>query len=304
MSRPYLPKVDRNLYNKGSSTGSNVAGGKVNYPSLITCCVCHRQKPHSQYSARQLGKFKNSIYQPYAPGGRVKSDPKSTCKACTPDQTTELTCIVCGETNGLDHFAKTQRKTPDKARCKNCIKQQADTAHDLEVPDSDEYVDSDDDDEADFDTGVKPSKAADVVRGGESTTYAASDSEAMAERSLTSGNLSRLEDATGPNDGWVTKGRKPAAMANTYDSMTYDSASKGRPENSTANQRQPEVRKNGWAKVEKIGKNVPKKNNVDYDSDDDDESVATSATGTSGWTDKTQKLKTDFDTDPWARYYR
>ncbi|KAF3905879.1 hypothetical protein AA313_de0208920 [Arthrobotrys entomopaga] len=287
MSRPYLPKVDRNLYNKGSSTGSNGAGGRVNYPAVIRCCVCKRDKPHSQYSARQLGKFKASIYQPYAPGGRVRSDPKTTCKACTPDQTTELTCIVCGETNGLDHFAKTQRKTPDKA---------ADTAPDLEVPDSDEYVESDPE-EGDFDTGAKPSKANDVVRGGESTTYAASNSDI-----LTSSNLNRLEEAANPNDGWVTKGRKPVGT-NTYDSMTYDSASKGRPGNSAASQRQPEVRKNGWAKPQKIRQNASGKNNTNYDSDDD-ESVATSATSTTGWTDKSQKLKTDFDTDPWARYYK
>ncbi|KAF3911491.1 hypothetical protein ABW20_dc0106855 [Dactylellina cionopaga] len=312
MPPPQLPKVGKNLFNAGASKGSNAAAGRIGMPETIVCYVCKRAKPEGQYSGRQLQRWKNTIYQPYAPGGKVKGEARTTCKNCTPDQTTELTCIVCGETNSLKSFAKTQRKNPDTARCKNCINKQADTAPDLEVPDSDEYVSSESDDDADFDTGAKDYKADNVVRAGESTTYAASTN------SLTLNNLNRLENSTPtapaakqPNDGWVTKGRNQAP-ADTRSTYSYQSTKTEFPEplRQIPPKQDMEVRKSGWAKVEKI-RQQPKarggKSRYDDDDDDDDDDAddeTASGSAASAWTDRKQNVKSDFDTDPWARYYR
>ncbi|KAK6510103.1 hypothetical protein TWF481_004816 [Arthrobotrys musiformis] len=332
MPPPQLPKVGKNLYNQGLGKGAN-SGGRVQQPENILCCVCHRLKPQSQFSTRQLTKHKGTLYQPTGgKGGRPQH--RTTCKTCTADQTTELTCIVCGETNGLDHFAKTQRKNPDTARCKNCINMQADIDPNLAVPDSDEYASSDDsEDEVDFDTGAKEHRNTNtVVRAGD-TSYAASS---IHSNTLTSANLNRLERATGPvitprpgaaqaADGWVTKSRQPAPQqqlqSETMTTMTYDSAPRHgnvpQPPSSviSGDSRTPlrsippkpatELRKNGWAKVNKIPKKGQAQGINDMKSDDGyddfDGSVTSSA---STWTDRKKTIKTDFDDDPWSRHYK
>ncbi|KAK6359496.1 hypothetical protein TWF696_000651 [Orbilia brochopaga] len=307
MPPPQLPRIDKNLYNQGATKGSNSNAGRISYPDTIVCFVCHREKPQSQYSTRQLTRWKATIYQPYAPGGRVKGDSRTTCKSCTPDQTTELTCIVCGETNGLGHFAKTQRKTPDAARCKVCINRQADTAPDLEVPDSDDYVEDDDDDEdRDFDTG-QTLETKDKVNRGDSTF---SDTVSNSINSLTSTNLDRLNlNDTGDSDGgWVTKKRTPETASN-YSYGTRGESS--RAPLSTIASRQTEYKKSGWAKPEKIRRNQPLsaaaarrlKNNAGRDSDSDADGESVSHSG-SEWTDRKANLQSDFDTDPWARAYK
>ncbi|KAF3922168.1 hypothetical protein ABW21_db0203887 [Orbilia brochopaga] len=314
MPPPQLPRIDKNLYNQGASKGSNSSAGRISYPDTIVCFVCRREKPQSQYSTRQLTRWKATIYQPYAPGGRVKGDSRTTCKSCTPDQTTELTCIVCGETNGLGHFAKTQRKTPDAARCKVCINRQADTAPDLEVPDSDEYTASDDsDDDRDFDTGNTMDAKDKVNRG--SSAFAPTTSKSV--NSLTSNNLDRLNSTgTGKSDdGWVTKtNTKTLETPSIYSTGTRGEAS--RAPLSTIASRQTggtELKKSGWAKPEKIKKAQPqsaaaarRERNLaarDSDSDGDFDGDSVSFAG-SGWTDRRANLKSEFDDDPWARAYK
>ncbi|KAK6517390.1 hypothetical protein TWF281_004047 [Arthrobotrys megalospora] len=331
MPPPQLPKMNKNLYNEGLSKGAN-SGGRVQAPETIVCFVCRRAKPQSQYSTRQLTKYKSTIYQPFAPGGKVKAQHRATCKTCTPDQTTELTCIVCGETNGLQYFAKTQRKNPDTARCKVCINKQADTAPDLDVPDSDDYASSsDEEDEADFDTGNRESRNTNsVVRAGDST-YAGSS---INSNTLTSANLNRLDQATGSAvtprpgaaqaaDGWVTKTRQPPPqsqlVSETMTTMTYDSAprNKNGPQSSSdSDSRAPlrsipakaagtELRKNGWAKVNRIPRKAQGQSISDLKSDDGyGDAEGSVVSGASTWTDRKKNVKTDFDDDPWSRYYK
>ncbi len=83
----------------------------------------------------------------YAPGGRTMGDPKPVCRRCTPGQTTELTCCICEKVKGLERFAKQQRKNPDRARCIQCVQLHLDTEPGIEMPDSEDYDDSSDDDE-------------------------------------------------------------------------------------------------------------------------------------------------------------
>ncbi|KAG0128870.1 hypothetical protein HOY82DRAFT_565410 [Tuber indicum] len=121
-------KINRNLVNqRGTSSGSN----KI--PATIICNVCHSKKHQSEYAGRQLSKF--TVYNK-----AFVRDPKSvkvTCKDCTAQQTTNLTCCVCSETMPLEKFAKSQRKTPDQARCIDCVNQDLKTEPDI-APSSDE----------------------------------------------------------------------------------------------------------------------------------------------------------------------
>ncbi|KAK6351835.1 hypothetical protein TWF718_004981 [Orbilia javanica] len=324
MPPPQLPKVGKNLYNQGLGKGAN-SGGRVSQPDTIVCFVCRREKPHSQYSGRQLAKHRGTIYQPFAPTGKGKSQHRTTCKTCTADQTTELTCIVCGETNGLDHFAKTQRKNPDTARCKNCISKQANIAPDLEMPDSDDCASSDDEeDEADFDTGHKEDRSTNTVVRAGGTSYAGST---IQTNTLTSANLGRLEQVTGSvvtprpgaaqaADGWVTKTRQPQQQlqSETLTTMTYDSHPRGGSVsgNTEADSRAPlrsippksaaaDLRKNGWARANRIPRKAQGQSLASDDGYDDAESITSSA---STWTDRKKAVKTDFDDDPWSRHYK
>jgi len=79
----------------------------------------------------------------YAPAGRSLKDPKTTCMTCTPQQTTELTCVICDKRKGLEQFAKAQRRHPTKARCKKCVEFHLAHEADDTPPDSDDYAESD-----------------------------------------------------------------------------------------------------------------------------------------------------------------
>jgi len=147
MPPPRLPPVGRNLVNQRSGvSGSN---SDNNVPAQIKCYICKKVKPKSMYANRQLQRVQDSIHNPYAPGGRTKADPKPTCRSCTPQQTTQLTCCVCSKTKGLDSFARNQRKNPDTARCLKCVAMHIETEADYEIPDSD--IESDSDEDFDFD---------------------------------------------------------------------------------------------------------------------------------------------------------
>ncbi|KAL7271883.1 hypothetical protein RUND412_005325 [Rhizina undulata] len=162
MSHRNLPEVGRNLVNRGAAAGANSGGI---YPDGIRCFVCEKVKPVDQYAGRQLVKWRSSIYQPYAPGGRTKTDPRTTCKSCTPTQTTELTCCVCHKIKGLNKFAKNQRKNPDRARCIKCVLLHVETDPDFSPLSSDAYSDTDQDDDDDDDFDAQPgSKSGKAVK--------------------------------------------------------------------------------------------------------------------------------------------
>lgn len=69
-------------------------------------------KQQSFFSNRQL----NEVREEFARNGeRAFAKCKSTCRTCTAGQVTELHCVMCDLTKGLEDFAKTQRRNPDGA---------------------------------------------------------------------------------------------------------------------------------------------------------------------------------------------
>ncbi|PUU74389.1 Stc1 domain-domain-containing protein [Tuber borchii] len=152
MPNPNHQKFNRNLVNqRGASSGAN----KI--PSNIMCNVCRGRKHQSQFAGRQLGKF-NSYNKAFL---RDPNSIKVTCKDCTAQQTTELTCCVCSVTKPLNGFAKSQRKNPDQARCIDCVNKDLETEPNI-APSSDESGSADfsepDSDFDDWETPTPPTK--------------------------------------------------------------------------------------------------------------------------------------------------
>ncbi|PWW77588.1 hypothetical protein C7212DRAFT_314700 [Tuber magnatum] len=152
MPKPNYQKVNRNFVNqRGASSGAN----KV--PSNIACNVCRVKKNQSQFAGRQLSKF-SSYNKAFV---RDPNSVKVTCKDCTARQTTDLTCCVCSSTKPLKDFAKSQRKTPDQARCMDCVNKDLETEPNI-VPSSDEsaspYLSEPDSDFDDWETPTPPTK--------------------------------------------------------------------------------------------------------------------------------------------------
>ncbi|KAF8537300.1 Stc1 domain-containing protein [Trichophaea hybrida] len=159
---PPHPPVGRNLFNQRNKKDVVVSNGDV-IPNTITCHVCKKSKPKSQYANRQLQKVSNNIHNPYAPAGRSLKDPKATCMTCTSQQTTELTCVICDKRKGLDKFAKAQRKNPATARCQICVEYHLAHEADDTPPDSDDYSESNSDSEPeDFDD---PNRTSNTTKG-------------------------------------------------------------------------------------------------------------------------------------------
>ncbi|KAJ3092418.1 hypothetical protein HK102_007615 [Quaeritorhiza haematococci] len=86
-------------------------GVTVEYlPPLLFCYSCSLEKPVDCFSRSQVRK---------AAGGGPRHRP--TCKACTPTQTTHLTCTMCERRLELSCFSKAQRRMGDLARCLVCV---------------------------------------------------------------------------------------------------------------------------------------------------------------------------------------
>jgi hypothetical protein len=93
---------------------------RIVVPEKVKCKACKKVRPNQSYSNKQLQDLRQHLYTTgalsLASPGVVK------CRGCVGGQTSELMCIICDETKGLDDFAKTQRRTPDEAVCShfNC----------------------------------------------------------------------------------------------------------------------------------------------------------------------------------------
>ncbi|KAF8539996.1 Stc1 domain-containing protein [Trichophaea hybrida] len=301
MPPPHLPPVGRNLVNQRNKKDANVSNGYASFyysyyllsfycseldfihsggiPNEITCYVCKKSKPRSQYANRQLQKFADTIHNPYAPAGRCLTNPKTTCRTCTPQQTTELTCCICHKTKGLGQFAKNQRKTPTKARCQKCVQMHLDTEPDYEPPDSDEYesYSEEEDDSDDFDGNEARGGQKPQVRRSVAAAVAAAADENARPRYADSAASVAYGDFDGPS--------RPAAMApdddededfnnGEWEEVKVAGAQKTRTFAAIRTQHLPELsaptstvsstynrssttsttKKNGWAKPEKIPK--------------------------------------------------
>lgn len=78
----------------------------------IECIRCHRKKPQTQFSNKQLEELRKAIKIRKA---NASKEAIVTCRFCMPGQTEELHCCICSETKSLDDFAKAQRSKPDQA---------------------------------------------------------------------------------------------------------------------------------------------------------------------------------------------
>ncbi|KAF8244151.1 hypothetical protein K440DRAFT_663680 [Wilcoxina mikolae CBS 423.85] len=267
---PPHPPVGRNLFNQRNKKDVVVSnGGGIS--NTITCQVCKKSKPKSQYANRQLQKVSDTIRNHL----RSLKDPKATCMTCTSQQTTELNCVICDKRKGLDKFAKAQRKNPATARCKICVEYHLAHEADDTPPDSDDYHESNSDSDSnseseDFDdpnmtsNKTKDVKKAKVRRGvaGASTSgaqdenarpkYAALDDD---EGSGVGGPAS-LASEDGDND-WT-----PVKSAGARATRTRTSADVRGPlpelsaaPSSTASStygRSSKTKKGGWAKAPKV----------------------------------------------------
>ncbi|KAF0424063.1 Stc1 domain-containing protein [Gigaspora rosea] len=121
-------------------SAQNANSQEPKLPSVLFCYGCEKEKPIHSFSKTQITKAMSNIHNRYAPKGRTTKRHHTTCKQCTPQQNTSLTCMVCTKTMPLDKFAKAQRKNAEKARCIECMKKQQDE----DTDDSEDYDESED----------------------------------------------------------------------------------------------------------------------------------------------------------------
>ncbi|KAF1940690.1 hypothetical protein EJ02DRAFT_349496 [Clathrospora elynae] len=90
----------------------------VRLPKRIKCGRCFKNLPQAKYSIKQLTDARWQITN------NGKFDKPINCQACTGQQIVELECVMCGKTQGLESFAKSQRNKPDTAKCFKCVEEQ------------------------------------------------------------------------------------------------------------------------------------------------------------------------------------
>ncbi|KAI5801669.1 hypothetical protein DFH27DRAFT_622959 [Peziza echinospora] len=148
------PAMGTNLFNKGgkaqganshtNATGAQLAPAYTNADASLTyftkkgvkiiqCHICKKGRPLDKFSKRQIINMKWA-----EENGKVM---------------THLTCINCGKEQPLKKFMKTQRRTPDAARCKRCVQFDLNTQRGVEGVDEEDYED-DESEEDDSDVDV------------------------------------------------------------------------------------------------------------------------------------------------------
>jgi hypothetical protein len=110
---------------------------------MLYCIFCKKEKPLNAFSKTQITKSVSHIQNPYAPRGFTTKKHKPCCKQCTPNQQTQLTCMICTKSFPLDKFAKSQRRNAEKARCIECMKKREKEDPNFTPSDSDYESDSD-----------------------------------------------------------------------------------------------------------------------------------------------------------------
>ncbi|KAI4126446.1 MAG: hypothetical protein LQ347_004970 [Umbilicaria vellea] len=135
------------------------------------------------------------------------------CRICTGQQVNEMTCVVCDKVKDLDGFSKAQRRTPDTARCLECVRDHLSVEpglemddkemDDEEISDSDEITnrfDSDEDYDHDSDGGAPLSELSRLQldsKNGESASQQGSTTPASAVENASEGlSTTRTADGT------------------------------------------------------------------------------------------------------------
>jgi hypothetical protein len=84
----------------------------------LKCSVCHKNKPQSQYSTKQLNDVRFKVFRNGANaiiGGAAK------CSSCTGKQRTEMACNRCDRVKDLDKFSLAQRRKRDPVSYAPCL---------------------------------------------------------------------------------------------------------------------------------------------------------------------------------------
>ncbi|CAG8510845.1 4941_t:CDS:2 [Acaulospora morrowiae] len=115
-------------------------------PETLFCYGCGKDKPFYTFSKTQQTKALSNIYNPYAPKGRTTKRHHTLCKQCSPNQTSNLTCMICTKTKPLEKFSKAQRRNAEKARCLECMEKRSKEDELVnEELDTDDYEEDSDD---------------------------------------------------------------------------------------------------------------------------------------------------------------
>ncbi|CAO3633434.1 unnamed protein product [Cunninghamella echinulata] len=117
-------------YNSGYNSNSQVANVRT-----LQCVFCKIDKPLDAFSKTQVSK---ATFNPHAPPSWNNKPKHVSCKKCTTGQKTTMTCLACSKTMSLEHFAKSQRKHGDRARCLKCMKKREEEDVWASEPDSDD----------------------------------------------------------------------------------------------------------------------------------------------------------------------
>ncbi|KAL9116441.1 MAG: hypothetical protein Q9187_007034, partial [Circinaria calcarea] len=88
---------------------------KPAHHASVRCEDCNRVKSTEQYSKKQLSDLRYKIMMFGKNLSTASNKGAIKCRACTGQQTMEMTCIICDTTKGLEGFTKAQRRDPDKA---------------------------------------------------------------------------------------------------------------------------------------------------------------------------------------------
>lgn len=86
----------------------------VPLPPKVKCGRCQSHLAPARFSNKQLTDARYQIIK----HGRIIN--LINCMKCTGQQIVELECTACGQTKGLEEFAKSQRNKPDTATCFKC----------------------------------------------------------------------------------------------------------------------------------------------------------------------------------------
>ena len=112
---------------------SDIASVKIVWPSVwpkfrIKCSVCQEEKAASKhFSSKQIDEYKEfhrksrpSAKSSNRNGGSI--DLYIRCKVCVGVRREEMKCRICHKLKSMDWFALAQRKDPDNAKCRTCMR--------------------------------------------------------------------------------------------------------------------------------------------------------------------------------------
>ncbi|KAF2116564.1 Stc1 domain-containing protein [Lophiotrema nucula] len=197
----------------------------VPLPAKLKCDRCEYYYGPQSYSEIQLNTARAALKN-----GGTRATYKIKCRRCTGGQPVEVPCKMCGQTKGLEEFAKSQRAKPDNAECMACVEKRLA----LEAVNEDDYEDP-----------RRAFRPLDHSGGNIPQYWAPSTNMSMASNASTYG----LEDEEDDASGGISIGFGNLSMSNTRSELLVDTED-GASEN-THPSWSASAQENGWATVQK-----------------------------------------------------